>query len=266
MQVFKDMQAALDEDGNLNAYVTYYDYNHKTNTAGYATNTVSGTAYHTETLYHIGLMNPKPFLGYVVKNDIKDDEARRRLIAAGQEINTENLNAVYAELTADVISAMYQDRLQNLADIMAELTRVAGASNREPIPYAGSWNSDFVISGMYAGGRNIWRISPDTTRGVSLEEFKVKDQAPTFHINGQTVIFPQGCILEEIRIEPYGSCGYWVETPVGVEPVVINDTDRHSENPAYEDNFSTALKTSYWATTGTVAVQDGVWLCPAAQP
>jgi hypothetical protein len=92
IRTFKDMQAATDEDGNLNAWVTMYDYNYGTNTAGYAKNTVSGTAYHTETLYHIGMMNPKPFLGYVYKNDIKTDEAQRRVVAAGKPLTTDNVS------------------------------------------------------------------------------------------------------------------------------------------------------------------------------
>ena len=258
LKAFKDMQTATDEDGNLNAWITFYDYNYGTNTAGYATNTVSGTHYHTETLYHIGLMNPKPFLGYVYKNDIKTDEAQRRVLAAGKELTTANLNAEKANLTSAMISEMYQDRLQNISDILAELTRVAGASDRKPIPYNSSWNSSFLISGMYAGGRNIWRISPDTTKGMTLEQFKVAGtEDPTFYINGQTVVFPQGKILEEAKIEPYGSCGYWVETPVNVEPVVINDTNRHSKYPAFEETFSETLSASYWSKSGSIEVKDG---------
>ena len=41
---------------------------------------------------------------------------------------------------------------------------------------------------MYAGGRNIWRITPDTTK-VSVEDFKIKDRAPTFKVGGVTITF-----------------------------------------------------------------------------
>ena len=140
---------------------------------------------------------------------------------------------------------------------MAELTRVAGASDRKPIQYAGSWNSDFVISGMYAGGRNIWRITPDITQCGTLENFLVDGATPTFRLNGQTVTFPQGTILEEAKIEPYGSCGYWVETPVDVMPVVTSDADRFSKYPAYQETFAAELSSAYWTKTGECTIADG---------
>ena len=43
-----------------------------------------------------------------------------------------------------------------------------------------AWNESYVISGMYAGGKNIWRITPDTTK-VSKKDFLVQ--------NGDDVVF-----------------------------------------------------------------------------
>ena len=224
MHVFKDAQAGLDEDGNFNAWVTYYDY--RIGKAGHGKHTVSGTPYHTETLYHIGLMNPKPFLGYLIPSEIAGETGTKSGSAEAK--------------------AEYDKRLKNISDILNELTHVVGASDRKPILYPNSWNSEFVLSGMYAGGRNVWRLSLDTTRGITLEQYQVAGtQDPTFYIAGQTVTFPGGKILEETKIEPYGSSGYWVETATDVMPVITNDIDRYSKYPAYHesyDNYQEGMK------------------------
>ena len=244
MRYIKDVFAAADE-GRFSAWVTCYDYHmshYKVGNGYRLKNIVSGTAYHTETIYHVAMTDPDPMMGYIL-----EDEVKRDIINSGA-----------GTPTAAQVTAEYNKRIKNFSAILDELDRVVGFSDRKPIEYAGSWNSDFVISGMYAGGRNVWRITPDTTKGVSLDQFKVKDKAPTFYINGQTIIFPQGRIIQDTRIEPYGSCGYWVETPEGVEPVVINDADRlSSKNPAYEETFSAKLDTKYWKTTGTTTLKNG---------
>lgn len=210
----KNMYEAL-EGGEFSAWVTYYDY--RIGNENHAKNTVSGTPYHTETIYHIAMLNPRAFYGYVVPKEVAKETETEYQSAEGR--------------------AEYDKRMQNLSEIMSELTRVVGASDRKAIFVPSSWNSSFVLSGMYAGGRNVWRISPDTTQGMTLEAFKVSDSDPTFYINGQTVTFPQGKILEEGKINPTGSCGYWVETPTDVVPVITNDEDRYSNYPAYKEDF-----------------------------
>jgi len=211
---FKNMYDAADNH-QLSAWIAGYNYDTKGNSklAEY----IGETPYYTETLFHIGLLNPQPFIGYVLQRDTTYEH--------------------------------YDDAMQIISETLDELTRLVGAADRQPIPVSNYWNSAYVLSGMYAGGRNVWRLTPDTAK-VSLADFKVEGKAPTFKVDGQTIIFPQGRVIETDDIHLIGSCGYWIETPADVKPVVINDADRYSQNPSYEENFETyAVDTEFNGTT-----------------
>ncbi len=219
VNTFKDMYASSDNK-RISAWITGFNY------LSTGERTESGLAYspyYAEMLFHIGLLDPQPFIGYIVAPRDTD----------GNEDPYD-----------------YSDVMRNVSEILEELTRVAGYADRKPISVPKTWNSNFVISGMYAGGRNIWRITPNTSDGMTVAEFKVKDQAPTFRIAGEIVTFPQGKILEESKIYATGTCGYWIETPADVTPVVITDTDRYEKYPAYEENFDTyEVGATFSATT-----------------
>ena len=206
--IFKDMYASSD---NKRISATIAGFNYQISTTR-PKNGVFYTPYYAETLFHIGLLDPKPFIGYII----------------GPR-DTDEYDDPYD----------YSDVMRNISDILKELTRVVGYADRKPIFIPRTWNSNFVLSGMYAAGRNVWRITPNTCEGTTLESFKVKDQAPTFTIDGETVIFPQGRIIEDKNVYVTGTCGYWIETPADVMPVIINDTDRYEKYPAYEENFET---------------------------
>ena len=234
MNRFKQMYEATDDTGRVNLWISEYDTPHDT-----YTNRVSNTGetgYYSELLLHAGLMNPDVFLLFIPREERED-------------LTDEEFNVRY----------------QVIADCLDELTRVVGAADREPIYVPYNWNDGYVLSGMYAGGRNMWRITPDTTDGMTLEEFLVKDRVPTFKINGKTVIFPQGRIVETGKISVLGSTGYWVETPADVTPVVLTDADRYSENPSYAEDFErydaatgfkagTAKEKNAWEVTGSPTV------------
>ena len=242
LNIFKNMYDATPSE-KIAAHITYFNYNPN------KTGTYANTPYYTETIFHVGMLDPQPFMSYIIE---------REVFEGGDVYDDPNIGD-------------YGYVVKVVNDIMEELTRVAGASDRKPINIPATWNSKFILSGMYAGGRNIWRITPDTSTGVSLEEFKVKDKAPTFYINGQTITFPQGRIIEDSDILQVGSCGYWVETPADVMPVVTNDTDRYSENPSLLMDFenydagsvfdsTAALPSKCWEVSGSavkVQSQDG---------
>jgi len=230
-------------DDNVAVHVAFFNYGN--NKTGY-----HNTPYYTELMYHFGMTNPVLFQGYILERDVKN---------YGKEYDDPNISD-------------FEYALKVVDDQMAELTRVAGASDRKPILTPIAWNGEYILSGMYAGGRNIWRITPNTDV-VSLEDFKVKDKAPTFKANGLTITFPQGRIIADSKITQVGSCGYWVETPANVTPVVTSSANRYVENPAfYEDftNYTTgafakgqnsitglregAHKDTYWNATGTAAI------------
>ena len=114
---------------------------------------------------------------------------------------------------------------------------MAGYSDRKPIETPQSWNDGFVLSGMYANGRNIWRLTPDTTDGMTLADFRVEGTAPTFSINGNTITFPGGKLLTNTAIDVVGSCGYWIETDANVQPVITREADRYANNPSFAEDF-----------------------------
>lgn len=233
--LFKDMYAAA-PNGSISAWVAFWKY--PCRAGGY-----SKTPYYSEMLYHIGMLNPTPFLGYIVKSEV---------IATNED---------------------YDEALIVVDEILGELTRVAGAADRKPIVIPSNWNNNFILSGLDLGEKNIFRITPDTTEGMTLKAFKVEgEKDPTFYINGQTVTFPGGKIIEDSKISKVGTCGYWVETTGDTMPVVTYAEDRYYQFPAYIEtyesyeagtdyNFSTALPAACWEvkkdkTSSAVIVAD----------
>ena len=204
---FKNMYASTDNH-KISAWLTSYNYGDKP---------LAYSAYTTEVVYHLGMLNPQPFLGYVVSSEVKD--------------------------------VPYEERLQVLDQQLNELNRVAGFADRKPIEVPANWNDSYLLSGMYANGRNIWRITPDTTQ-VSLEAFKVEGKDPTFSVNGKTIAFPGGKIIEDSKISAVGSCGYWVETAQDVSPVITTDKDRLANYPALLLDFEDSQEGTFDYNSG----------------
>ena len=73
---------------------------------------------------------------------------------------------------------------------------------------------------------------------VSLADFLVAGAAdPTFYVDGKTITFPGGKIIEDSKIDDVGSCGYWVETAADVTPIVTVDADRFEKVPSLLVDF-----------------------------
>lgn len=188
-------------------WITSYMYD------GKKPSSMAYTPYYSELLYHLGMFDPEPFLSYTYVNEYKDE---------GQEVS--------------YTSTKYLKTQQVMNEIMAELTRVAGYADRKTIELPQYWNAEFVVSGMYANGRNIWRITPNTDE-ISLEAFKTGAKDPTFSVKGQTITFPGGKVLDSATISEVGSCGYWVETAANVTPVMTADSNRYEKYPSFGENF-----------------------------
>ena len=231
---FKNMLQATDT-GKVNAWITYFNYG--TYGPGY-----SRTPYYSELIYHIGMANPEPFIGYILESEV---------IARGYDDPDPNV-------------CEYDYNLKVVDELLSELTRVAGTSDRKAIVTPLTWNENFFISGMYAGGRNIWRLTPNTEE-VSKADFKVKDKAPTFTVNGVTITFPQGRIIEDSPITHVGTCGYWIETPSNVAPVITSTADRYQNDPSFQDTFdnyetgaftaNSVLPDTFWSISGSAEIQ-----------
>lgn len=87
-------------------------------------------------------------------------------------------------------------------------------------------DAPYILSGMYTDGRNLWRITPDTSIMSEGQSFCVNEGIPTFYIGGITITFPDGEILPNV----HSTHGYWVETPAGTYPEISYDTPPAKSN------------------------------------
>lgn len=162
------------------------------------------TPYYAEQLYHLCMYDPKPFVAFFNTNSVKGEELKQ---------------------CATIVN-----------DLLCEMNRIVGYADRKPIETPVDWNSEFVISGMQANGKNYWRITPNRDL-TTKEKFKVKDSDPTFSLAGQTVTFPSGKIIADTQISTVGTLGYWVETPTNKTPVITSDAHRFETYPAYSEDY-----------------------------
>ena len=206
-------------DGKVCYWVSRFDGGKGDETA------ITNSPYYSEQVYHLNLLDPKPFVVF---------------------LNKEGMTQAQIDMCTQVPN-----------ELLAELTRVAGYADRKPIEVPMTWNSEFVLSGMYANGRNIWRITPNIDE-VSKADFKVEGSDPTFRVAGQTVTFPGGKIIEDTAISQIGTCGYWVETAKDVTPIITNDADRFVSRPAYSENFDSYAADS--KLTSMVVRDQGGWI------
>ena len=183
-----------DDDKQVQAWVTAYDVNYGDGdyVFGYA-----NTPYYAENVFHAGLLAPDPFLLFGVES---------------KKVNGDSPTEEEKQMRVDVFSS-----------VISELNEVVGFSDRRPlVKEIASWNNRYLLSGMYANGKNIWRITPDlSVEGMSVESFCTDTNTPTFYIDGQTITFPRGKIYTPTASN--NTCGYWVITPESVEPVITYD-------------------------------------------
>ena len=208
-------------NGNFVATVSYYNYSKREGSYG-------NTAYYTEDFYHLGMLDPTLINGYIEEKEVAN---------AGNDL---------------------RDTMEVVHEILNELTRVVGAADRKPLDLPYGWNDEFVLSGMYAGGKNYYRLTPDVTGGKTKESYQVKDAKDlTFTCDGQTITFPGGKIIEDSKIPIVGSCGFWIETAKDVLPVITYSATRYSDYPALLENYE-----SYQVGKNfdiTVAYPSGCW-------
>ncbi len=179
VDVMKCQSAVLSaKDGGLMPWIGLRDWN----SDGLYGNFYS-TDYYQEFLFHAGLLKPDPFLIY----------------NAG--------------------SSQEGDDLKLIQNIMYQLDELCGFEDRKPlVTKAVDWNRRYVLSGMYAGGKNVWRITPDLyTPGVTLENFLVDKENLIFQIGNEIIDFPQGSYIYEPKTK-LSEFGYWIITPKETTP------------------------------------------------
>ncbi len=182
----------------------------------------SHNAYWSEIVLHLAMLDPQIFLGYILTQDCVTDGS--------------------VDLEKYTNALLITDQLLRMA------SDVAGYADRKPLDVQHNWNYPFVLSGMYANGRNVYRITPDTTN-MKLEDFQVKDaKDPTFQAEGVTVTFPGGKIIKDSEVYDIGTCGFWVETAKDVAPVITKADNFNTEYAAYQetfDNFDAGMEYNY---------------------
>lgn len=205
------------EDGNVMPWVVskgYHSYSH----------IHEDVPYFYEYLFHIALCNPDALLLYGPQYYNTDPADRVQLNITGMREALDEFNEYAVKTDA---KTLIQNRINT---------------------------QDFMVSGMYTNGRNLWRITPDNTV-VSVDEFLKSDNGnPTFYVSGQTVTFPGGRILDNM----YSEYGYWIETDAGVEPTITYDEvpDTTTLTYRYYDEFGIEItdENINWDDVYTVAI------------
>ena len=149
------------------------------------------TDYYTELLFHAGMMNPDPFLFWPGN------------------------------------MATLGDDLKHLDEVFVQLGELVGFEDRKSLvddaKNAPVWDDRYILTGMSAGGKNVWRITPDLyAPGVTMENFLVDEKAPAFRIGNQNVVFPKGSYIYEPE-DKLSQYGYWVISPEGTRPEEYRD-------------------------------------------
>lgn len=108
-----------------------------------------------------------------------------------------------------------------LSNILLETDQFIGYENRDPITYNFEqysdeewWMSDYVLSGMKAADKKIWRFTPDISTPYTLlaQENPVIIETQLYRIT-----FPEG------SIEPnnVSTIGYWIIQPeIALDPII----------------------------------------------
>lgn len=162
--------------------------------------------YFYEYLLHLGLCDPDAFLHY------------GPVYYGGEEENV-------------------QGNIDGMRNVLEELNAYANKKDAVTLVDDSTYSKyPYVLSGMQTKGRFLWRITPDNTKLEEGQEFCTKEEGtPTFYIDGTTISFPQGKILPNIS----STYGYWVETPLDVYPVTVNESETEESSillKAYDKN------------------------------
>ncbi len=156
--------------------------------------------YYYEAMYHVMLYNPEPILFFGPYYYGTEEE----------EANAEtNIQAIVK--TLEVVNSLIAD------------------GERKPVPVKRAYQlQDYAISGMETGDKILWRYTPNLT-DFTAEDLSVTtdEDGVSFNINGQTVTFPGGSIINTKAFD--NEVGYFIETPKNTEIVQdISNADRNS--------------------------------------
>lgn len=145
-----------------------------------------------ELIFHVGLTGPDAFLYW---NPIPRGKDARPEHAADDK----------------------QDQL--VSECLRQLDLMVGGADRKTLVRSlADWSGDFILTGMEAERRVVWRFTPDLPPGAVRNSVLVSQDPPVFQTAQSRIKIPGGRIIRPARTLSWQ--GFWVTAPVGTQPVI----------------------------------------------
>ena len=158
----------------------------------YRDSRVRASGLYQELIFHAGLCGPDAFLLW---------NPRRRLATQQPEHFADDA----------------QDKLVD--DCLRQLNELVGTADQKTLVTGlAGWYDDYVLTGMQAGGRSVWRFTPELEPGQTWQDTLTTASPPTFHTGTTTIRIPNGTVhrpREELSDE-----GVWITAPADARPVI----------------------------------------------
>lgn len=149
------------------------------------------TDYYQELIIHTALCNPDYFLFWSAFRWARDQRPDDACL---------------------VEDCLFTDRL------LDEINRLVGFADRRSLVTAlAPWHQGYLLSGMYADGRDVWRLTPDTALPEDKSRCLVEASPPTFDLGDARITFSGGRLETGRTLAPQG---WWITTSTGAQPTV----------------------------------------------
>ncbi len=98
------------------------------------------------------------------------------------------------------------DRL--VSDTLREFDELIGVGNRHSmVNKLADWSQEYVLTGMRANQRTVWRLTPRPDGPASLDAMLVNANPATFSIGGKAITLPKAKV---VRRESVSAQGFWL--------------------------------------------------------
>ncbi len=160
---------------------------------------------YADQVFHIGLHNPDAIFYWNSLLPCTYCTANSHCLY-GSSCDTQTQMCVEPGHSDCAVGILYTDH------IMRELSAIAGYENaRELVRTAAFYDDPYMLSGIDAGGRKVWRLTPDPKRSITV----LSASPARFDIDGEIVEFPHSEIYaypRELESPFYDGPepGYWI--------------------------------------------------------
>lgn len=112
-----------------------------------------------------------------------------------------------------------QSDLKLINDMLDEVNALVGyADRRTLVRELAGWYDPFILTGMTANGKSVWRFTPDIELDQDAATAITSREPLTFSVKGTTVAIPGGKVFEPK--EKLSKAGVWVIAPADADPVI----------------------------------------------